>query len=475
MSTISRTERANVNANKVPQGRAQKYFGMYVGFVKDNVDSNKMGRLRVWIPEFGSDPADETGWFTVGYCSPFAGATNPKNNGTGQNRVADYNETQTSYGMWMAPPDLENQVAIMFANGDASKGFWFGCIWQQFMNHMVPGIAGSPNNYDTNGTSLPVGEYNKNTVEKVNDSTINRPASPLANALRSQGLINDPIRGVSTSSARRESPSQVYGILTPGPTIEGTRNRRTGGNQFIMDDATGSEHILLRTRSGAQVRIDETNDMIYIINKSGTAWIELDTNGNIDVFGAGSGSLRFQQDFNIRADRDVNIEAGRNINIKATKGYSSATGSGGAIGGDKQGAGGDINIQSNNNINVQSDQGTFLTQLSGGLNNTSSTGIFLQTNGIYNLTASGGISTATGGVYGLSASGDLICVGSTIQLNGPAAPTPAMPVLATPPTTSAQDNVLGTFTSPGSRATQGGVQSVVSRMPTYEPSPVHKK
>mgnify|MGYP004173768169 CR=1 FL=1 len=32
-----------------------------------------------------------------------------------------------------------------------------------------------------------------------------------------QGLANDNVRGNTTSSARRESPSQVFGISTPGP------------------------------------------------------------------------------------------------------------------------------------------------------------------------------------------------------------------------------------------------------------------
>ena len=31
-----------------------------------------------------------------------------------------------------------------------------------------------------------------------------------------QGLIKDTVRGTTTAGARRESPSQVYGILTPG-------------------------------------------------------------------------------------------------------------------------------------------------------------------------------------------------------------------------------------------------------------------
>ncbi|VOH56127.1 baseplate hub subunit and tail lysozyme [Pseudomonas phage vB_PaeM_MIJ3] len=473
MSTYSRTVGVNPSASKTPTGRAQKYYGMYIGFVKDNVDSNRMGRLRVWVPEFGTDPSDESGWLLVGYCSPFAGATNPMTIGGSQD-VSAFHETQTSYGMWAVPPDLENQVAVMFANGDPAKGFWFGCIWQQQMNHMIPAVAGSVNNYETAGKSLPVGEYNKNTLEKVNAQTINKPVASLAQGLKTQGLINDNIRGVSSSSARREAPSQVFGILTPGPVIDGANARRHGGHQFVMDDAPTSEHITLRTRSGAQIRLDETNGIIYIINKLGTAWIELDNSGNVDVFGAKSGSLRFMEDFNIRADRDINIEAGRNINIKASKDYTTV--STGGIAPELTGQGGDIFIQANNNLNIQSQKDTLLNQLGGSLHNTAGVDISLKAGSNYNLQAAGQIATATNGTYGLSAGGDIIELGANIHMNGPQPPTPDSPTEASTPTTNGKTNILPEFSDANryNRMSQPGVTTIVSRFNTFEPCPEHK-
>jgi hypothetical protein len=57
---------------------------------------------------------------------------------------------------------------------------------------------------------------------------------------------------------------------------------------------------------------------VYIVNNTGTAWIEFTQDGKIDVYANDSVSIHTQNDMNFRAERDVNIEAGRNVNIKAT-------------------------------------------------------------------------------------------------------------------------------------------------------------
>jgi hypothetical protein len=63
-----------------------------------------------------------------------------------------------------------------------------------------------------------------------------------------------------------------------------------------------------------------SSDLIYIANSKGTAWIELTSNGKIDIFAADSVSIHTEEDFNFRADRDINFEAGNNINMSATLG-----------------------------------------------------------------------------------------------------------------------------------------------------------
>lgn len=423
MAKYSRT--AGTDPNYEMKGRGKQYHGMYIGYVKANADIQKMGRLQVWIPEFGSREKDESGWITVAYSSPFAGATSPK--GLGPN-IQTEKDTMTSYGFWAIPPDLDNQVTIMFANGDPTRGVVMGCLYQQFMNKMVPGLP-ADKSYQFPTLTVPTAEYNKNTTENVKDD-ITRPALfDSADGINKQGLVHDTVRGPSTSGARRESPSEVYGLLTPGPKNPdqpGKKEkpaRRLGGSQFYMDDLAGGEHIRVRTRSGAQLLLDESNGIIYAINKLGTSWMQMDQEGNFDVFSAKSVSIRSLEDINLRADNDVNIEAGRNLLLKAAADKLPIPDTGipietGAVGPPTVGEGGEIIMEAANDLTISSLLGGITTTVFVGDMNTTVTGSrttnvvgddslligggqTMTTTGSLDLGAAGGITMSTSAVFGV--------------------------------------------------------------------------
>ena len=297
MATLDRHTSTPTNYDLDLPGRGTLQDKAYIGFVKVADDVLRMGRLKVWIPELSGDPTDESGWFIVNYCSPFAGATNVYDN----RNENTYTGTQKSYGMWFIPPDINNEVLCMFINGDPARGIWLGCMFQQNMNHMVPGIPGQETT-----PSTPVAEYNK----RVNNANLNSPTrpiyEPLAEGLLKQGLNEDIIRGVSDSGARRDEPANsVYGILTPG------------GSQFVFDDSPSNAYIRLRTQSGAQIMINDTSGFIYLNSVDGKNWISMDATGKIDIYAQDDISIRSQGSVNIRGDLDVNIEAGRDINMRA--------------------------------------------------------------------------------------------------------------------------------------------------------------
>ncbi len=341
-STISNVRSPLIDRQKA-LGDVYTYDGVYEAIVISSKDVQKNGRIKIRLIDNNTnvnyveenDPQDYLN-ITVQWSSPFAGATNLKDTvATGDPTAPGekdpdktFGGTQKSYGMWMIPPDAGNRVLVMFVGGDIDKGVIIGCMYQSLMNHMVPGIARSKTFTSDDGETLevPVAEYNKASTEAdsvdwktVRDSTgqtptdnVKRPThTPHFNGLKEQGLEQDTTRGLSSSSARRESPSQVFGILTPG------------GHQFVMDDAD-QKLIRLRTTSGAQILLDESNGNMYIINKKGTGWIEIDDAGKIDVWANDSISLRSHKDINIRADRDINFESGRDINIRTMQ--TTATG-----------------------------------------------------------------------------------------------------------------------------------------------------
>lgn len=516
MAEYRRTNAPTSGDTKSPMGRVNRYTGMYIGVVKNNDDAQTMGRLQVWVPEFGSDENDTAGWRTVSYCSPFAGAT-PLNN-VGQD-VSDFNQTQTSYGMWFAPPDLENQVIIFFANGDPVKGFWVGCVYQQNMNSMIPNVSASTD-YEATGLpskyhsiALPTAEYNKRTTAKVSN-TIKKPiAMPYFKGVSSQGLIKDRVRGVATASVKSSSPSAVYGILTPGPINPDSPNKlgRLGGHQLTMDDTDGNENITLKTRSGAQLRIDETNGIVYFINTKGTGWLQIDEEGNGEWFLAKSLSMRAQEDFNIRADRDVNIEAGRNVNIKARKDHIGDTGNG--IGGEAAGSGGQINFRALDVFTVKAETDMLVETVSGQLNLNVSTDVrigaggtlFLESGADTNIKAganinneSGGDTSVTAAAINMEASAGVGIAGLSVDIDGgtafsadasainlnsgaaaPGAPTAAEAAAPGNPvdiTENAKTNVLYNFEDDAykfDRKTED-LSSITSRLATFEPCPDHK-
>ena len=346
-------------------------MGVYIGTVLNTADVNFSGRLDVQIPSLQvtndqSDRALEKITYTVRYCSPFAGQT-PARDAKGN---PGFESTQKSYGFWAVPPDIGTQVLVMFANGNVNEGFWIGCVPDMQINHMVPGLAsseksieerkggGQPPKFGNLGISdLPVAEVNRKVADGAltinSDYTEDKSAAfrpvhtHIAETLLAQGLIKDKIRGVTSSSARRETPSQVFGISTPGPidhkgqfapqNTEAVNRHgevggkfahsRLGGHSFVMDDGTPSvggetpienELIRFRTRKGAQVLLHDSENTVYIINSTGTAWVELSEDGKIDMYADESFSVHTIGDFNLRAERDINIEAARNINIKAT-------------------------------------------------------------------------------------------------------------------------------------------------------------
>ena len=329
--------------NNTPQGKLldsnrnlnlTKGSGPYIGTVMGPVDDNFMGKLHCWVPDVtNTDQQDINGWVPCSYASPFYGITNVVN----PDDPADVTNTSQSYGMWFVPPDVGVQVLVVFANNDPSKGFWIACIPSQLQNHMIPGIAHRGTTTKSAPTLEPVTEYNKNKLKgppTPNTTTANTDVTPThllqQTVLETQGLSGDQARGVTTSSARRETPSNVYGISTPGPVIKrkhstpgpgiayNTVTGRKGGHQFVMDDGDLEGHnqlIRIRSSNGGQILINDSIGAIYVINQQGTAWIEMTNGGRIDVYGKDAISLHSETDINLTADNNINMLASNSFNL----------------------------------------------------------------------------------------------------------------------------------------------------------------
>ena len=556
--------------------------GPYLAKVISHLDPSFMGGLEVTLlREDGNVIGESSQTYPVKYASPFFGSTAFEFQGY---NVSDFQDTQKSYGFFMTPPDIGVTVLVTFIDGRSDQGYWFACVPSRFANHMTPGIASSSAVEFADGEEeyydvgyLPVGEINRRANdlgESLEIERVPRPVHPFADVLRTQGLLADDVRGTTSSTGRRNAPSNVYGISTPGPLDKGPNGKREyigasdspsespvpvsrlGGHQFVMDDgddrycrveppSTGGpeyvdsvddgsgdpnipidEFMRFRTRTGHQILLHNSEDLIYIGNARGTSWIELTSNGKIDIFAEDSISIHTKQDFNFYADRDVNIEAGRNVNIKASAAI--------ADGGDSDGngypagrlylesvhdtrifVGGDTKLTTTGECHIASLQSNYITtvmdnhiksimdtyvQASLGMHIKSNTGMNLQTAlGLHvksgtstNMQAGTSLDIKSGAALKVTAGGDgsfgaanLIFSGGAIDLNGPSAPdaeaadaatkaTAATPTLALNP----QGNVIvdPLFADwPGDRYTSSTpLDTIMFRVPMHEPWPNHE-
>jgi uncharacterized protein (DUF2345 family) len=98
------------------------------------------------------------------------------------------------------------------------------------------------------------------------------------------------------------------------PIYKNKGDNEAGGDRTVPQN----ELMRFRTRTGHQILMHNSEDLIYIGNARGTTWIEMTSDGKIDIHAQDSVSIMTENDLNITAERDINMEAGRNVNIKAT-------------------------------------------------------------------------------------------------------------------------------------------------------------
>jgi len=524
---------AQERRTKVSSSAGQMSTGIMTARVVSYIDPKFMGGLEVTLlRDQGNTVGANQQTYSVKYATPFYGVTGYEHMGLNK---ADFADTQKSYGMWFPTPEIGTTVLVAFVDGNPSQGYFIGCVPGRFMNHMVPSIGASSNveltdedrkKYDTD-QPLPVGEVNRkaNTLDKsLEIDKIKKPVHPIADRFLEQGLLEDDVRGPAQTTSRRNLPNSVFGISTPGPVDRtGTGKRefvgkketrttstvpvsRTGGTQFVMDDgderfvrATSAsfgpveyidtldpqqttqrnsdipynEHVRLRTRTGHQILLHNSEDLIYIGNAKGTAWIELTSNGKIDIYAQDSISVHTEADFNFRADRDINIEAGRNINMRT--------------------AGGRLHADVNGNLEFAVSGDSLLTTLAdlqvrttGNSRLSSGSGLDISTVGTNKISSTEALDLAVGGAFIAEATGtasikgsDVIMQGGEIHLNGPAG-------LAAGSAEEAESvQTLSLFENPTTSSLEkwnGGnryqipenIRSIMRRVPMHEPWIFHE-
>lgn len=458
---------------KFDRGGMPTEMGPFIGVIKNNVDPTRAGRLQVYIEQFaGNNPNDKSLWRTVRYVPPFYGVT-PRNNASSTAGDGSFKGNPQSYGMWFTPPDIGVSVICFFVAGDPNQGYYIGCVPEPGVNHMIPAI-GSSRKFITQGSEqealasssgtkqLPVVELNTYNKSKLENPRFWAEAKPVHSylfaILANQGLLADYIRGPISSSSQRESPSSVFGMSTPGRAIyqgglgeKDIKSKldsgalkisdvkiegRRGGHSFVMDDGDlqGRDNLVrIRTAKGHQITMSDEADCFYFISANGQTWIELGSEGTVDIYSTNSVNVRSQGEINLHADKNININAGETLNIRAKNIQIEAEETA------KLGAANDLTLYSKTKIGVLSD---------GTLTLNSNTGGWLS-EGALNLKA------------------------SPINLNSGSAPEK----IETPKaiTQYTLDDTKFAGAQEGWQVTPGTLKTIVPRAPTHEPYPYHNK
>ena len=429
--------------------------GPYEAVVVKHIEGTRMGQLEVYIPDRDGTFDPNAKYTTVSYASPFYGTTYGTDRQNLPNTAATAGQ---SYGMWMVPPDIGCKVLVTFVAGDLGRGYWFACVYDTPSHHMVPALGRAVGNKTapstdalaskiSSSTVVPVVEYStsdpKAFTKDALTSTPRYPHDVQTSILLNQGLDRDPVRGAISSSSLRESPSNVYGISTPGRKATATNQvpgkkqeviYRKGGHSFVMDDgATGDtvnkegtdQLIRLRSSGGHQILMNDTEQVLYIASASGHQWLEFSNNGQINIYA--------DRGFNVRSKGTLNLHSDKAVNIQGDTVHISASGKG-------------IKLDTDGKISLSAMETASFKSIGPMTLHSMSTGSFAAASG-----------------FKCSSDGEISLNGSKVKLNdgGGGAPSPA-----TPPTTKSFTDVA---LANGIWSAGDSFDSICTVAPTHEP------
>lgn len=311
------------------------------GIVVDTDDPLQMGRLRIFCPSLNDDPAKLHHLPWAVYVSPFAGTTSNSQFMRGAGKHPPSTSGAVAYGWW-GIPEQGAKVLVGCIDADERRRFWMGCLPEhQEMHTLFHGrydwsSGGGKPDGPLSSTGEPLEPLYTNASKAFNDDRESREwktrqADYQATAV-DKDIEEDPndtkenyqddqfthiseseqdewVKGIvgahgydwsGNKATGSFKSSRVYGFSTPG------------GHAISMDDRAFNSRIRIRSATGHQIIMDDTNERIYMSTNEGASWIELDSNGNIDVFA--------ERRVSVHAEKDINFTTDESFRVKAKKG-----------------------------------------------------------------------------------------------------------------------------------------------------------
>lgn len=413
-----------------------------LGIVVDTNDPQQRGRVRVMCPKLGDDPdpatmdVDHLPWALT--TVPFGGFIDQGFRGNGTS-IGD----ETSYGMF-GTPKIGAQALVDVIDGNNSLRVVTGYIYDTGGANTLPhgryqvkggaiegplAVGGSPieplysngkaafaNPFFNVGDSHASFEWMSRGADKTVAAHREFDKRPNQSDSDDEGKLLVELDGRITSQTQGYAPNRMGST----PEMSGARDAKydpqtycwvtPGFHAISMDDRKGNTRIRLRTTTGHQILLDDTNERIYIGTNQGNAWLEMDSCGNIDVHS--------ETRVSIHAAKDINMTAGESIRLTAKELHLKSSQE------TRMTAGTDLGIHSNTNIRVGALMSTYLQS---GIETHMLVGttLYVTSGSNMNLNSGGNVLTTSTGTNETLAGGNIIESAPTIYMNSGAQAQPA--------------------------------------------------
>ena len=203
------------------EGVTNRLYGNYRAEVIDNKDTDKFGRVKVWIPDLMPDIPKQKGLWA-----------RPANNPVGGRNAEGDSESHymgTSY-----IPKKGSWVWVFFETGNINRPYYFGALDLQNTKVLPENQLGS--NYEDKWTIF---KSHKGRTIIISDDPDDRRVEITG---RKKKLTGDSPTGGTDS---------VYEI-------------DANQNTILLDERSGQEKILIRTYKGDFIHIDDIVDLVMI-------------------------------------------------------------------------------------------------------------------------------------------------------------------------------------------------------------------
>ncbi len=431
-----------------------------IGRVIDTNDPQQMGRVRAHCPGYGDQEEaviENIPWAM--YVSPLAGVSSMGSRGHEEDLV----DGPVAYGMWNIPK-IGAYVLVGCVDGDKSMRFYAGCVNAQYMTHTLPhgrynwtqegNLEGLPDGpldtfdqpiyplyenlenqftppassdyvdgetlalkarenleWRTRGADSQAAGITNLHVEHPNDG----PGTAVADHENYQAAVAQEENGETRTfdvgySTDQQEPDDTYDY-TGGRNLDSLTYSWTtpGFHSISMDDRPDNARIRIRTTSGHQIIMDDTNERIYISASGGESWIEIDNVGNIDIFASKNISTHAGGDINFTTDKTFRVKAKEGIHMYADDDIRLRN---------EGKNGGDFNIHSNTLIRTRSEGETRFESI-GDMHIKSPSTLFLQFDTDIHITSTNGSTLILAGtdIDIFSAGNTFLAQSGTLDIN----------------------------------------------------------